>query len=90
MNDPSYSGNCVLINDLFDGKWKVDSCTNKYAYACQKVPGECADGWIPFKNKCYLFNTFKQQFTAFYDAAQICSNYGGGLLTIDKLVKYML
>ncbi|RNA20258.1 macrophage mannose receptor 1-like, partial [Brachionus plicatilis] len=75
-------GNCTVINDLKDGLWSIDYCSNQYYFACQKPQGQCAEGWIPFKNKCYLINSSRQKYTSWIQAESTCKNYGGGILTI--------
>lgn len=73
---------------MVDGKWSIDSCSKSYSFACQKVPGQCADSWVPYKNKCYLFNSNKQTFTSFYDASTMCANYGARFASIDEYIQF--
>ncbi len=48
------------------------------------LKGSCPDGWIGFRNKCYLFNSDRQKYTSWPEAKRTCANYGGNLLTINK------
>jgi hypothetical protein len=62
----------------------INRCDEQNAYACQKIPNECPEGWIPFKNACYLINSAREKFTTWYDANTTCTKYGANLLTINK------
>lgn len=77
-------GNCTLVTFENNGTWRIDNCTNLNYYSCERIPGECPDGWVPFKNKCYLVNADRQKYTSWYEANQTCSNYGARLMTVNE------
>lgn len=55
-----------------------------FHFNCINFKGQCAEGWIPFKNKCYLINSSRQKYTSWIQAESTCKNYGGGLLTVKE------
>lgn len=62
MGNYSTAGNCTVINDLKDGLWSIDYCSNQYYFACQKPQGFKKKFKFKIKHDIFKGNVLKDGF----------------------------
>ncbi|XP_062340567.1 macrophage mannose receptor 1 [Osmerus eperlanus] len=97
-NDANGEEQCVQMN-RHQGSWNDANCGRASAgYVCKKFPGDdhtpapptqpwtgnCPQGWMLFRNKCFLFKGHKDEIRANWSFARSwCKDQGGDLAVID-------
>nr|XP_047142410.1 uncharacterized protein LOC100212647 [Hydra vulgaris] len=80
-----FGENCVKTN--ING-WDDYDCNNYDGFICKSLKennDSCANGWLSYKNYCYLF---QNEYETFYgndwiDSYSLCRSKGGNLLSIE-------
>ncbi|XP_065682566.1 uncharacterized protein LOC100212647 [Hydra vulgaris] len=80
-----FGENCVKTN--ING-WDDYDCNNYDGFICKSLKEKndsCANGWLSYKNYCYLF---QNEYETFYgndwiDSYSLCRSKGGNLLSIE-------
>ncbi|XP_026210056.1 LOW QUALITY PROTEIN: macrophage mannose receptor 1 [Anabas testudineus] len=97
-NNANGEEQCVQMN-RYQGGWNDANCGRAGAgYVCKKLPGDihtpppptqpwegnCPEGWMRFKDKCYIFKGKKDDIMGNWDYARSwCKDQGGELAVID-------
>ncbi|TNM92320.1 hypothetical protein fugu_019332 [Takifugu bimaculatus] len=97
-NNANGEEQCVQMN-RHQGVWNDANCGRTAGYVCKKRPGDihthppptqpwegnCPEGWMRFKNKCFLFKGKKDDIKANWTYARSwCREQGGDLAVIDN------
>uniref|UniRef100_H3CQ11 C-type lectin domain-containing protein n=1 Tax=Tetraodon nigroviridis TaxID=99883 RepID=H3CQ11_TETNG len=96
-NNANGEEQCVQMN-RHQGVWNDANCGRTAGYVCKKLPGDdhthppptqpwegnCPEGWMRFKNKCFLFKGKEGDIKANWSYARSwCRGQGGDLAVID-------
>ncbi|XP_022088561.1 lymphocyte antigen 75-like [Acanthaster planci] len=87
------NGLCTMLTQNTD--WETSDCGVKMPFVCRtttatplrptnpSLPGTCPDGWLPFHDHCYQFNTSSLGYESWYQAKHQCEkDHNGRLLSV--------
>ena len=87
----SYYRNYECVKSSLDGKWQATSCISKYPFTCKitrkfddehlSFIGNCTEGWLKIKDKCYKYFSNSKPWAA---ARESCKGFGGNLATVTS------